>query len=118
MRFIYLSLIVFFLTNALEAQTKSAPKKPAATKATKPKATPAKQISAKPKPLPKIEFIDEKGLRDHLKEHIEYPATRAQILASCDNMGDLPEADKKAVTANLPEGTYKSELEVFKALRL
>lgn len=52
----------------------------------------------------------------HLREHQTYPATKADLVAACNELSDFSEADKKEFESNLPEGTYNSAEEVMKAL--
>lgn len=52
---------------------------------------------------------------DHLRSHQSYPATKAQLVAQCDNLSDFSEEDKKEFSEKLPEGTYNSADEVIKA---
>jgi len=62
-----------------------------------------------------------KGSVDHLKTHQKYPATKAELVAECDNLSDFSEEDKKWFMENLPaepEGGYKSAEDVMKALGL
>ena len=54
----------------------------------------------------------------HLREHQEYPATKAELVAACSNLSDFSEKDKEWFGENLPEGTYHSADEVIKALGL
>ena len=56
------------------------------------------------------------GTIDHLKTHQSYPATKADLVAECDNLSDFSEEDKNEFTEKLPEGTYNSADEVIKAL--
>jgi len=60
---------------------------------------------------------DLKKIEAHLREHQEYPATRAQLLASCNELLDFSAAEKRWYAARIPEGTYKSADEVLKVLR-
>jgi hypothetical protein len=53
---------------------------------------------------------------DHLKNHIKYPATRAQVVQACNMMSDLHTGDGAWVSKNLPEGTYKAPSDVLNAL--
>lgn len=53
----------------------------------------------------------------HLREHQAYPATKADLVAACNNLSDFSEADKKEFEAKLPEGTYNSAEEVAEALQ-
>jgi len=61
---------------------------------------------------------DIKTVLHHIKEHQEYPATKEEMVAECDNLADFSEEDKKWFTKNLPDGTYNSADEVIKALDL
>lgn len=54
----------------------------------------------------------------HLKEHQTYPATKEELVASCNNLSDFSDEDKKWFESNLPEKTYNSADEVIKALGL
>ena len=60
---------------------------------------------------------DMKQVEAHLKQHQTYPATRAELLASCKNLMEFNDGEKAWFAAHLPEGTYKSSAEVIKALR-
>ena len=53
---------------------------------------------------------------EHLKSHVDYPATRAQVVATCGNMHDMPDEDARWFEKNLPEGTYGSANDVLSAL--
>lgn len=55
---------------------------------------------------------------DHLKNHQKYPATKAELVAECDNLSDFSEEDKKEFSSKLPGGTYNSADDVIKALDL
>ena len=58
------------------------------------------------------------GATEHLKTHQSYPATKADLVAECNNLSDFSEDDKKEFAEKLPEGTYNSADEVTKALGL
>jgi hypothetical protein len=60
---------------------------------------------------------DMKKVTQHLKEHQKYPATRAELLAACNDLVDFTPAEKRWYAEHLPEGTYKSAAEVLKALK-
>ncbi|MBI4028871.1 MAG: DUF2795 domain-containing protein [Candidatus Blackburnbacteria bacterium] len=49
-------------------------------------------------------------------EHVTYPATKEDLIKACDEMSDVPEADRKWFKENLPEGTYQSAGDVKAAL--
>ncbi|HEY5620192.1 MAG TPA: hypothetical protein VIK88_00885 [Candidatus Bathyarchaeia archaeon] len=53
---------------------------------------------------------------EHLKHHIKYPANKTQVIAACNNMMDVPSADKEWVTKSLPESNFKVPDDVVKAL--
>lgn len=59
---------------------------------------------------------DLENAKKHLVEHQEYPATKEELVAECDNLSDFSEADKKEFSKKLPAGTYKSADEVVAAL--
>lgn len=61
-------------------------------------------------------MLDDKMMMDHLQGHITYPATKAQLVAACNNMSDVNPQDKTDFAAKLPEGTYNSADDVMKAL--
>ena len=52
----------------------------------------------------------------HLKNHVKYPANRAQVLSACSEMSDWPQEDKEWVNKALPEGNYRGPEEVLSAL--
>ena len=54
----------------------------------------------------------------HLKSHQKYQATKAELVAECDNLSDFSEEDKKEFSSKLPGGTYDSADDVIKALGL
>ena len=59
---------------------------------------------------------DKTGAIQHLREHQKYPATKAELVAECNNLSDFSEEDKNWFVSNLPEGSYNSADEVVKAL--
>ncbi|MCL5093752.1 MAG: hypothetical protein M1355_01325 [Patescibacteria group bacterium] len=60
--------------------------------------------------------MDREKVKEHIENHVEYPATAADIKQACNGMSDVPDEDKNWVMNNLPEGTYNSADEVKKAL--
>lgn len=54
----------------------------------------------------------------HLKSHQKFPATKAELVAECDNLSDFSEEDKKEFSSKLPGGTYNSADDVIQALGL
>ncbi|OGY27013.1 MAG: hypothetical protein A2Z42_02450 [Candidatus Woykebacteria bacterium RBG_19FT_COMBO_43_10] len=61
---------------------------------------------------------NKEGAVDHLKSHQSYPATKAELVAECDNLSDFSEEDKKEFTEKLPDKSYNSADEVVEALGL
>lgn len=53
---------------------------------------------------------------EHLKSHQTYPATKANLVAACNELSDFSPEDKAEFAEKLPEGTYNSAEEVMKAL--
>ena len=58
------------------------------------------------------------GTKDHLNDHQKYPATKAELVAECNNLSDFSEEDKKEFSSKLTEDTYNSADDVIKALGL
>lgn len=52
----------------------------------------------------------------HLEEHIQYPATKKELMDACMEMSDVPKADKEWLAKTLPDGTYMDAGEVKMAL--
>ncbi|PIY95577.1 MAG: hypothetical protein COY66_06495 [Candidatus Kerfeldbacteria bacterium CG_4_10_14_0_8_um_filter_42_10] len=61
---------------------------------------------------------DKENAMMHLKEHQTYPATKADLVMTCNNLSDFSDQDKKWFEENLPEGSYNSAEEVMKALKM
>jgi hypothetical protein len=60
--------------------------------------------------------LDVKNVKEHLAKHQTYPATKAELVASCENLVDFSADDKKWFASALPDGTYKSAADVEKAI--
>lgn len=45
-------------------------------------------------------------------DHVQYPATKQQLVEACNNMDHVSEEDKKWLTENLPARTFNSAQEV------
>ena len=58
------------------------------------------------------------NIKRHLKQHQKYPASKADLVASCYNLRDLSANDKKWFVDMLPEGTYRSAEQVITTLGL
>jgi hypothetical protein len=52
----------------------------------------------------------------HIKNHINYPASRQEVVEACNNMSDVPSADKEWVSNSLPDQTYRAPEDVVNAL--
>ncbi len=52
----------------------------------------------------------------HLKTHVSYPASKAQILAACKGMHEGRSSDEEWMAKVLPEATYRNPTEVMAAL--
>ena len=55
-------------------------------------------------------------VNQNLTQHQTYPATRAQLLASCKGLVDFSPGEKRWFADHLANGTYQSAAEVMKAL--
>ena len=53
---------------------------------------------------------------EHIKHHIKYPANKTQVVSACNNMSDVPSADKEFVSKSLPESNFKGPEDVVRAL--
>ncbi len=61
---------------------------------------------------------DKKGAIDHIKNHQEYPATKKELVASCNNLSDFSKEDKEWYKSHLSDKTYNSAEELLEALHL
>lgn len=59
---------------------------------------------------------DVEGTVKHLKEDQTYPATKAELVAACNELSDFGESDKKTFMESLSDKTYYSAEEVMKTL--
>lgn len=62
--------------------------------------------------------MDRQNIVTHLREHQEYPATKEELMQTCDNLSEFGNEDKQWFMNKLPEGTYNSADEVIEALGL
>ncbi len=60
--------------------------------------------------------VDRKSTEEHLRNHIDYPATADQIKAACDNMSHFTDEDKRWMTEHLPAGRYENPEAVMRAM--
>jgi len=54
-----------------------------------------------------------KEMMDHLKMHVQYPATKKTIMEACNMMSHVPEEARKMVDMHLKDKTYQSTDEVM-----
>ena len=57
-----------------------------------------------------------KNAIDHLKTHQSYPATKQELVKTCNDLSDFSAEDKKWFEENLPDKTYNSAQDVINAL--
>lgn len=80
---------------------------------------PAQEPQAGPEPSAEIAqpmAPDTEKALAHLRQHVQYPATREQVLAACANTPEFSEAEQTWFAANLPAGNYASAEAVIVAL--
>jgi len=53
---------------------------------------------------------------EHLKDHVKFPATKRQLIEACNRMEHVRAEDREWFESAIPDGTYKSPEEVFRAL--
>jgi len=56
--------------------------------------------------------------RSHLREHVKYPATRAEVLAACADTPEFTPAEKAWFSEHLPDGSYATADDVLRSLKL
>lgn len=65
-----------------------------------------------------VDAKTKKMMMDHIKSHNEYPATKVDLVAACNNMSEFSQDHKKWFEKALPTKTYNNANEVIKALGL
>lgn len=58
---------------------------------------------------------DKEKVMEHLKDHQTYPASKENLMETCNSLEDFSEEDKKLMEM-LPSKTYNSADEVMTAL--
>lgn len=58
-------------------------------------------------------FAEELG---HLKSHVNYPASRQEVVTACNNNMHADKDDAEWMAKVLPEGTYNGANDVLNAL--
>lgn len=53
---------------------------------------------------------------EHIRNHVDYPATAKDLVEACNKLEEFSEEDKKWFREHLPEGVYNSPAEVFEEL--
>lgn len=53
------------------------------------------------------------GATDHLRSHQTFPATKADLVAACNQLSDFSEEDKQEFASKLEDKTYNSAEEVM-----
>jgi hypothetical protein len=77
----------------------------------------ASTVCAAEAATPALVKPDMKKVETHLKQHQTFPATRAELIATCNQCPEFNDGEKAWFAAHLPEGTYKSPAAVLKVLR-
>ena len=54
----------------------------------------------------------------HVREHVNYPATKSVIVETCNKMMEVPKDDKEWFERTLPERTYRDPDEVIRAFKI
>lgn len=60
---------------------------------------------------------DTRGVIRHFKQHQFYPASKSDLMETCNNLSDITNADKEWISRNLPDGEYRTAEEVIKTLK-
>jgi hypothetical protein len=92
---------------ALLTACSSATPEPAAPGADSTEPTASVNASRKP---------DAERLVKHLEEHVSYPASRADVLASCAQTPEFTEGEKEWTAEHLPDGNYENAEATIQAL--
>ena len=56
-----------------------------------------------------------KEAKEHIQNHLEYPATREEMMAQCGNMADVSE-EERALLMKLPNQEFKNAKDVLRVL--
>ena len=65
--------------------------------------------------------MDEKGqmeLSKHIKDHVSYPISKKDFMASCGNLGHVPGETRQWVETALPDRMYQSAEDIYHTLNL
>ncbi|MDP3794765.1 MAG: hypothetical protein Q8R13_02435 [bacterium] len=53
---------------------------------------------------------------EHIRNHVDYPASARELKESCNSMAEFSDEDKQWFSDHLPNGTYNSADDVVRAL--
>ncbi len=67
--------------------------------------------------MEEMEMTKNEALKEHVRSHVSYPATKEQLLKSC-MVGEFPEEVHKMAEMHLQDKTYNSADEVLKELHM
>jgi len=65
--------------------------------------------------------MDEKSLSElstHISQHVSYPISRTDFMASCGNLSHVPAEARRWVEENLPNRTFQSAEDLYHTLNL
>ena len=93
-----LSVLALAVVNGCASQSGAAPAG-SSTQAAGTCGAPTSSCATKP---------DGSKAREHLAKHVNYPATRAEILAACAQTPEFTASEKQWLADNLPEGNSRT----------
>ncbi len=64
------------------------------------------------------QFSDVKEVVNHIENDVVYPASKDELVSACDEMSDVPPAEKQWFLNSLPSGIYENAGEVKMMLGL
>lgn len=53
---------------------------------------------------------------EHIKNHVDYPASAGELKVACGNLNDLSEKETRWFLDHVPDGMYSSADEVMRVL--
>lgn len=62
--------------------------------------------------------MEKTEMKVHIRDHLDYPARKEDLVQACNNMAHVPAEDRKWFEEKLPSGTYKTSDDVLKTLGL
>jgi len=63
-------------------------------------------------------MMEQAEMKTHIREHLDYPATKQDLVQACNMMSEVPQADRQWFSDSLPDGTYNTADEVIAKLGL